>query len=382
MLPAMRRTGIAVALAMFALGSTNAHAANAERMRTPALFEGAPCMTVVDKSVDGPVFHIEYQVPFDDVELTDDELDNSRRMQFFGFKEQRHNWRASMPIWINQADYDQANANGDIMMPYTDDDILEKSTQWSADAWVRITPDDPRLPITMEQAAMGVDWDLTDVAVGTWIVQVYTWEPEQNLWSFRLGAVRVEDSMATEESPGPSIFLDNLANTSAMVDEKYTFEGCVVADEGTTYSASWGVIEGLMEPNWIEFVDDAPLDPGNTLTIDWWGDERAAGSEVRIRVELEDSQGNVYTAFTPAPITVSCPGGCPEETDGGAETGDETDTSDDSVGDTWGDEGPSSNSDSNDADGIGGGGFCRTGGNAPPAAALLLLVLGVFRRRR
>ena len=381
MLPAMRRTGIALAFAAFALGSATAHAANAERMRTPALFEGAPCMTVVDKTIDGPVFHIDYQVPFDDVELTDDELPNSRRMQFFAFKEQRHNWREGMPTWINQADFDLANANGDIEMPYTNDDILELTSLWSPDAWVRITPDDPRLPITMEQAAMGVDWDLTDVSLGTWIIQAYTWEPEQNLWSFRLGAMRVTDSAATEESAGPSAFLDNFANTSAMVQEKYVVEGCVVADEGTNYTVSWGVIEGLMEPNWTEIVTAMPLPPGDTLSIDWWPDERAAGSEVRIKVDLEDAEGNVYTAFTPAPITVSCPGGCEGDTDDG-DTGDETeDGGDDTVGSTVGDDGPSSADDSFGPQSDSGGSFCRTDATAQPAAVLLLLALGFVRRR-
>lgn len=375
----MRRLGLAL---LVALAPATASAANALRPRTPAIFQDTPCSITVDKAVDGPVLHFEYAVPFDDTDVGPDEVPDSRTMQFFAFAKQK--WDYKHPVWINQNDYDRADANGDLagMIAYTDDDILEKSSLWPPDTWVRITPDDARVPITMEQAAMGFDWDITDVHVGTWLVAVYTWEPEQNLWSFRPGAVRILDSNDPDTRPGPSAFLQDGETQIAEVGVEYTVNGCVEAEPGSVYAVSWGKVSALGEPEWITLATDIPVVDGE-VRIPFVPPEMADGTFVKLRVDVEEPSGGTFTAYTPRVIEVTCPS-CVD--DSGGETG--TDTSD-PTDPTQGTNDSNDSNDTNDTNaaqfGDEGGdmGFgCRTGAPAPIGAVALLFLLGLSRRGR
>ncbi len=291
----MRRCSWLVPLALV-LAPGVAGAANGLRPRTPAIFEGVPCMQTVER---GEILHIEYSVPYDDTELTFDELPNSRKHQFFAFGEQRFDF--SPPVWINQADFDLAESNGDITKVFGPDDILEGSTRWPAGTWLRITTDDPRLPITAEQAAMGVDWDTADVSPGTWLVAAYTWEPENNLWSYRFGAVRVIDP-AEPDRAGPSLLLERADGLLATRGEPLAIPGCVEAPAGSTLTASWGTLEGVDEPQWVPFVEDEPIESG-ALALEWDAPAEA-GSSVKLRVEITDPAGRSYVAYSPAVIGV------------------------------------------------------------------------------
>ena len=280
------------------LTPTPAGAANGLRPRTPAQYPATvPCLQTVDR---GDAVSIEYSVPYDDTELTPDELPDSRKHQFFAFAETRFDF--AFPVWVNQADFDRAEANGDITGEFGPDDILESSSLWPASTWVRITPDDPRLPITAAQAAMGVTWDTTDVTPGTWMVAAYTWEPENNLWSPRFGAVRVEDP-ADPESAGPSVFLPREDGLIADRSEPLPITGCVEAPAGSTVTASWGTIAGgIDEPEWIPFVEDEPVESGE-LVLELLAPAEA-GATIKLRVEVTDPQGRSHVAYTPTTIAV------------------------------------------------------------------------------
>ena len=377
MLPSMRRLVLA---AVVGLLPSTALAANQLRPRSPAIFEDTPCMTEIDKAVEGPVVHFDYAVGYDDLMLTPEELPDSRTMQFFAIAEQR--WDFRLPVWINQSDYDRALENGDHTMPYTDDDIFAKTSLWSPESWVRITPDDARVPITMAQAEMGFDWDLTDVTVGTWMVSAYTFEPELNLWSFRFGAVRIVDSSAPDQRPGPSVFLQDADTLTANVGEMYTLPGCIHADAGSTYAVSYGVIDGITEPEWIELFADAPVVNGD-LRVEFEPPAELAASSVKIRVDVQDAMGGSYTAYSPSRIDIACAEGCGEESSGGFETdtGDETssDTFDPTDSTTTGDDDGEENE---EGGGFFGGGGCRTTQPPPIGAALFLLLLGLSPRVR
>jgi MYXO-CTERM domain-containing protein len=271
-------------------------AANGLRPRTPALFSNVPCVETVAR---GEVLHIEYTVPNDDTELTADELPDSRRHQFLAFSRQRFDF--AFPIWVSQADFDRAEANGDVTRPFGPDDILETSSLWPPATWLRITPDDPRLSITAEQAAMGVDWDTTDVAPGTWLVAAYTWEPENNLWSPRLGAVRVEDP-GDPDATGPTVFLPREDGLVADRGQPLSLSGCVQAPAGSTITAAWGTLEGLDEPQWVPFLEDEPVESG-ALSLELVLPAEA-GATVKVRVEITDPAGRSYVAHTPTTIAV------------------------------------------------------------------------------
>jgi hypothetical protein len=319
-----------------------ARAANELRPRTPAVFTGTPCMVVVDKSA-APVLHIEYAVPFDDTMLTADELPTSRTHQFFAFAQQRFDFRP--PNWINMTDVQAAIDNGDVMpAEVVSDDVLETSSSWPASTWARITPDDMRLPITFEQAAMGVDWDTTGVAAGTWMIGVYTWEPKSNLWSWRFGAVRVIDGAASADAAGPAAFLELETGATATTCEAKVVRGCIDAAAGSTYTASYGVIAGVQEPEWIPFAEEVAVEDGE-LAIELVLPSDVTGA-VKVRLDVEDPEDRVYTAFSPAPIGVLA-----SDAECGADDGD-------------------------------GGGGCSCASDRSFAALGLLPVLALARRRR
>jgi len=183
-------------LALAGVGPREAQAANAQKPRVPVVWDDAPCIEIVDASTT-EVVHLEYSVPSEETgELTPDEVDDSRRHQFFAFADQRY--EAAPPRWITQADIDRAALVDPMVVPSAIDpeDVLETTSRWDPSEWVRITPDDMRVPITFDQAAMGVDWDVTAVSPGTWLVKGYTWEPVNNLWSTRWAALKIVASTA------------------------------------------------------------------------------------------------------------------------------------------------------------------------------------------
>lgn len=293
-----RAAAALLALGPLALGlvPAEAEAANGLRPRTPALFSDVPCVQTVTR---GDVVHFDYAVPYDDTDLTADELTDSRRMQALAFARQRFDF--AFPVWITQADFDRADANGDVTREFGPEDTLETSTRWPADTWVRITLDDARVPITAEQAAMGFDWDTAAVTPGTWLVAVYTWEPENNLWSPRFGAVRVEEA-GDPESAGPTVFLPREDGLLADRAEPLVLSGCVEAPAGSTLTASWGTLEGVDEPQWIPFLEDEPVESGE-LSLEFQAPAEA-GSTVKLRLEIKDPTGRTYVAYSPTPIGV------------------------------------------------------------------------------
>ncbi|MCA9705726.1 MAG: hypothetical protein KDK70_07755, partial [Myxococcales bacterium] len=305
-----RRIPLLLALAL-ALVPAVAEAANGLRPRTPAVFAPSACLQTVER---GQVVHVEYSVPYDDTDLTADELPDSRRHQFFAFSRQRFDF--AYPTWITTGDLDRAEANGDVTRPFGPDDVLETSTTWPAETWVRITPDDPRLPITMEQAAMGVDWDTSSASPGTWLVAAYTWEPENNIWSPRLEAIRVEDQ-AQPDATGPSVFLPRQDGLLADRAEPLIVAGCVQAPSGSTLTASWGTIEGVDEPQWVPFIEDEPVESGE-LSLEFMAPAET-GATVKLRVEVTDPAGRSQVAFTPTTIAVV--GDAPPAGDGGGREG-------------------------------------------------------------
>lgn len=273
-----------------------ASAANGLRPRTPAIYAGVPCVQTVTR---GETLTIEYDVSYDDVELTPEELPDSRKHQFFAFSQTNVDF--AFPTYINQSDFDRAEANGDNTVPYSDDDILDISSLWPAGTHVRITPDDPRLPITKEQAAMGVDWDTSNVTPGTWLVAAYTWEPEKNLWSPRFGAVRIEEA-GDPDSAGPTVFMPRIDGVLADRAEPLAIEGCIEAPAGSTITASWADVGTGQDPEWVPFVENQEVESG-ALDLEFMAPAET-GTSIKIRIEIVDPSGRSYIAYSPTTIGV------------------------------------------------------------------------------
>ncbi|MEM6991394.1 MAG: hypothetical protein AAF721_12875 [Myxococcota bacterium] len=357
-------------MALVSVVGSRAWAGNAGHAPTQVQWGEGPCLTVVDRSVD-PVVHIRYDIPFEDVEVTTDEVDDSRTHQFFAVCEST-GWHVFLPPWVSEGDVEAAAGRGlvdpDALGP---DDVLETSTRW-ADCWWRITADDARRPITFDAADAGVDWDTTALSAGVYIVEGYTHEPPKSQWVTRPGVYKVVDSAA--QAVGPAVAITT-GESIAYVDTPLAIDGCVDAAEGATVRASWGSIADPVP--WATFAE--VVAEGESFSIPFTPSPGSAGTMVAIRVEVVEPDGASSTALMLHPITVL----------------DEAPPCDDEGGcDTTGaaDSGASSSDSASDADSTGApadaeptGCSCHAPGPGPERGLAWLAILGatsLLTRRR
>ncbi|WP_146158703.1 hypothetical protein [Enhygromyxa salina] len=367
-----------------------AHAGNGAHPRTPVDWSNAPCMTIVDRSQD-PIHALSYAIPLEDVDVTPDEVVDSRTHQFFGFCRDRH-LEDILPGWITEAEVIAAGAKGlgDPGVVDLELEVLENAPDW-ADCWVRITDDDERRPITFAAAAQPVLWDTSMLAPGTWSVEGYTYEPWFNLWSPHPGVFKIVDDPDPAASP-PAAALTFFEQT-VSINEQASITGCVDAMAGSTMSFSWsnGNING--EPNWEVFSADIPAERGS-FDLPFAPPLAAASNSVMIRLEIVDPIGREWTAYSRHYIAVvddvgetGCDDGggfvgnpCD---DGGSDTGTGTEGGSES-GDPGADSASSTGPGASDA-GDGGGGCSCSSRGAPGFGLAFWSVLGlvlVGRARR
>lgn len=379
-----------------ALVAPLAHAGDGIRPRTIMTWDDTPCATLVDRSASTTV-EIPYGVPMDDTETTADEVEDGRRHQFFATC--RDNGRHELlPKWITQADVDAADALGLIPEGGLEaGQILEGNPAWDG-CWVRITADDARVPITAAQAAMGVDWDVTDLQAGTWVVQGYVWDPFFNEWKRRPGFVKVHDGDPGALPPSVAVMIPEI---QLFKDGVATIDGCVDAVDGAVLDAYWA--EEDEDPQWVPFLEGAPVD-GTTFALEFDPDDELAGTSVLIRVDAVDPMDRTGTGYAFNRVTIlelNDPDGCQEgggfvgspgcadsggdDTEGGTGSGGEPATGG-SAGGTGsaGSTGDSSPQDGDGGDDGGGGGCgCTTAshGGLVLGGLGLVALLGVRRRR-
>ena len=297
-----------------------ARAGNGTHPRTPVLWEPEPaCMTIVDRTV-SPVVEFQYTIPYEDVELTVDEVDDSRRHQFLAFCRQ-HSVQIPMPGWLSEADVAQADAK-DLVDPadLTADDIIDTSPEWM-DCMVRITGDDERRPIDYAAAAMPVVWDTTGIPAGVYAVNGYTWEPTFNVYWLRNGVVKVIDDPDPAMNP-PALAIGNRLDEDviAFKGEDLQLFGCLDAMDGSTITGYWASTD--TEDNklvWNEFAPDTPVS-GGEFELAFTPPEEALGMLVAIRIDITDPMDRTYTAHMDV-LASLLKVEAPEETSGGCDSG-------------------------------------------------------------
>lgn len=365
-----------------------AQAGNGPEPRTPVDWTGAPCMTIVDRSVNATV-HLEYGIPMEDTELTDDEVEDSRTHQFFGFC-RALDPQTYLPRWITQEDVERAREIGIAPAEVNDRNVMELNSDWRG-CWHRINADDQRHPITYAAAEEGVDWDTSELAAGTYVIEGYTWEPPLNIWSSRPGVIKVVD----DPDPALSAPAVSISNTQEIIDqtEAVTIEGCASAQEGSTVAAYWGVPAG--EVTWQPFIQDEPV-LGESFAFEFDPPPEVADEFVMIRVDITDPTGRSYTHYMRELVFVvgdpevpQCEGNIftdPEcagtGTSGGTETGEIEPTSSGATATSSTGDVPGGGQDGED-EGGGGARGCRVHdpGSAYGAGLWLLGLVGLRRRR-
>lgn len=371
--------------------STSARAGDGVHPRTPVEWPEPACMTIVDRTVDAKV-RLTYTIPYEDTELTEHEVDDSRRHQFFGFC-RGHSRQEPLPVWISAADVQAAAAKSLIDPADVDaEDVFETSAEWQ-DCWFRITGDDERRPITFAAAEEPVVWDTSLLPVGPYVVAGYTWEPPFNIWSERRGVFKVIDDPDPAKNP-PALALTNDEEIK-YGDEVLTLVGCLDAMDGSTISGYWSRTDGVAV-DWQVFASDVPVS-GDSIELDFLPPPDAIGQTIALKVEVTDPLDRRFTAHLDSLATIlPVKGG----TDGCEDSGSSF-ISDPGCGDSTGDSAASSSGSAGDGDSSGGDssgagsdttgpvgppggeGGCGCGvGGAAPSALLLGLPLLLGRRRR
>lgn len=324
--------------------------------RTPVQWPAGACIEVVERSGD-PVLHLDYAVAADDTMVTIDELPDSRTHQFLAF-DRHHPPGEPLPRYLSESDLQRAIDAGleDAEVQGTGV-VIDTDPLWGP-AMTRITGDDMRVPITVEQAAMGVDWDTSGVAEGAYFVAGYTWEPKLNLWSPRDAVVLVVDELGPTSPPAaamPGLF--ELVDTLVTVGEPFEVRACARAMAGSQAVFEWRPTESA-GAQWTSFATRS-LDATDIIELSASFDAppETRGTSVDLRVRVEDTQGREVIAYARRELMVI--------NDGAGETGDTGDT-----GETGG-------------EAEGGGGGCRMGAvNDQPGLPLLAGWLWLLRRRR
>ena len=371
--PLSAMLGLTLGLALAAgLAPRSAHAGNGAHIRTPVDWSGAPCMTVIDRSLD-PNHAFDYAVPFEDTALTDDEVADSRTHQFFAFCRDRYHG-SQLPGWVSEPDVEAAvnKGLGDPSELDLELDVLANAPDW-AECWTAITADAERRPITFASAAAPVVWDTSGLAPGTWVIDGYTHEPWTNLWTAHPGVVKIVDDPDPAAS-GPAASLD-FAELEVDFGELAPISGCVHAMPGTTMSLSWALATINGEPSWVEFAAEVAVE-GASFELNFEPPAETVSNPVLIRADLLDPMGRSWTAYSRNVIGVQDAGsseGCDE---GGFVGGP--------CGDTETGSAPSETGAPADEDSAGGGCNCSTHARGDQALgwAWGLALVGLIRRRR
>ena len=385
-----------VGLALCTLPSL-AHAGNGLHPRTPVLWDEAPCLTVVDRSVD-PVLELDYAIPFEDTEVGEDEVADSRTHQFLAFCRDKDP-QTVLPNWDAWEDVVAAEniTLDDEPDEVTDEQVLDLSPEWEG-CWTRITADADRRPITDAMAAQPITWDTTGLEAGPWIVYGYTYEPAFNVYVRRPGLVQIVDDPAPESSP-PGLAITTTEQILYKGGET-TFEGCIAAAEGSTVDVYWSIAGDTTE--WVPFLEGEAV-AGQSFSIPFMAPEAMTGKAAMIRMDITDPQGRSFTGYMTELVMVlqqEDPEDCDEGGgafvanpgcgDDGSGSGDEASAETDSgaastTGDGGGETDNSTTPAASDDGGTPGCGCTASSSHHGPlglGAMLVLLSIGRWPRRR
>lgn len=251
------------------------HAGDALRERTPVVHLGETCMTLVDRAAT-PVVHLEYSFPIED---TCAGTYPAPTHQFLALCRPPAPGEV-LPQWVSRADIAASEAAQIPLLPITPADVLEDSPAWT-DCWTRVTNDDDRKPLTCEVARAGVDWDVSMLAPGAYVIAGYTYQPPKHLWSPRWGIFKIFDGDPDGAPPVAAI-----ATREAFVyaDQELEIAACVSAATGSTLRIEYARHEAT--PTWSLLAELAVNGP--MMKTPWTPPPDVHGEDVRLRVTVTD----------------------------------------------------------------------------------------------
>jgi hypothetical protein len=291
-----------------------AHAAPA----VPPEFVPGDCITVVDKSTQSSV-DLSYTIAFDDVVFGpgDIRLPDSKTHQFFAFAAgvsprgfeynvNRFDTPGADPIplpkWITVDEVKRAAkaAGGVDGTTFTTADVPPGAVLDSLPElfglWQRITPDDARVPITIEQAKTAVRWDLGDVAPGLYSIAAYIFSPPFNGWAIRPGLIKVVEG----PDAAPAVVIDQVREFVFAYQGRQV-KACIDALDASRIRGYMRV-EERPEAGWIEWLKDTPVD-GDSLSLCFHNPRPELTGSVRLRFDIVDPKGRMTSVYSSDTIT-------------------------------------------------------------------------------
>jgi hypothetical protein len=294
------------------------------RARVTVDWGDVPCLERVVRS-ENPVFHFDWSIEEEVTMVPEDEPPQSRRFQFLAIDRQN---AGTSPDWITEADIAQVHAIDPSFGDPGPEEIWELSPNWPAGSWLRVTPDAERIPITLETAAAGVDWDTSGIPSGAYQLLGYTWDPPINLTRARQGLVKVVDT--TDELGKPALYIDPWGESAPTAPEgsELLAQICVDAPSGSTLEAYIAAGNPNARSNedfeWIAatlrgFEGQAEAMTEVAIEIPELG-VGASFEAHRLRIDITDPEGASYTAIAPQFFNVAAGDGEPPpgETGGSA----------------------------------------------------------------
>jgi hypothetical protein len=304
-----------LALLPVALASqARAHPAPAEAPDFPA----TQCVTVVDRDAQKN-FDIEYSLLTDDTMfgLADIPLPDAKTHQFFAVagavasdavSYQVFPFRPAdaepieLPLWITVDDVKRAaHASGTVEgAMFSQSDVPDGTTLADSSAlaglWQRVTQDDARVPITLEQAKQGARWNVQDVTPGVYSIAAYIFSPPYNGWAVRPGVIKVVDGEH-----------DMPAGTIDSIDEfVFSYQGrrvsaCLDVPKGTRLDAYFNV-EERPEAGWMRWISGREVESGQ-LDLCFHDPKPELTGSVRMRFDLTGPDGTLTTLHSADTIT-------------------------------------------------------------------------------
>jgi hypothetical protein len=289
----------------------------------PPEFVLGECVTVIDRS-DTAALELAYNISIEDAvfDIGEIQLPDSKSHQFFAFAgalvkrassdgyhlfpfDAALDQPLAMPMWLDQDDVTRAEgAAGPIdMTNFTAaqvlaDDVLAARPE--LDAYLLPFGDkSARVPITEEQALMGVSWQLGAVPPGVYTVGGYVFSPPYNDWAVRAGVIKVVDG----ETAVPAAAIEPIdAFVYAGQGRKIT--GCVDAPAGSTLRA-WVRSEDQPGAAWEPWLEEQPLDAlaqdgqAGRFELCLHNPEPGRAGLLRVRVVVTAPDGQSSAAYSP-----------------------------------------------------------------------------------
>jgi hypothetical protein len=273
---------------------------------------------VVDKQ-EHEELHVAYNVAFDDTALTEGDIvvSDAKTHQFFAFRgallpydfnyELFSFTRLAPPVllpeWITAADVKRAAQATNTLdgTAFSEQDIpegavLDANLQLTG-AYLRVTADDARVPITFAQALKGVDWPLADVEPGLYTFAGYVFSPPYNAWSPRARLIEVVDG----SPPGPAAQLARIEGGLFPYQGRIV-RGCIAAPEGSTVSGSFTVLD-RPEHGWIEWLASTPV-ASSALELCFQNPRPELTGSARLRLDVTTVEGETRSFYSIDTVTV------------------------------------------------------------------------------